>query len=45
MEQSVKKVFISWGEINAAVEILAGRISRSGLKLAAIGGRISGKHC
>jgi hypothetical protein len=38
MEQSVKKVFISWGEINAAVEILAGRISRSGLKLAAIGG-------
>ena len=38
MEQSVQKVFISWGDINAAVEILAGRITSSGLKLAAIGG-------
>lgn len=38
MQQSIEKVFISWGDINAAVEILAGRISRSGLKLAAIGG-------
>ena len=38
MEQSVQKVFISWGDINAAVEILAGRIAESGLKLAAIGG-------
>ena len=38
MEQSVEKVFLSWGDIQAAVEILANRITSSGTKIAAIGG-------
>lgn len=38
MEQRVEKVFLSWGDIQAAVEILASRITTSGLQLAAIGG-------
>ena len=38
MEQSVEKVFLSWGDIQAAVEILANRITSSGIKIAAIGG-------
>ncbi len=38
MEQRVEKVFISWSDIDAAVEILAGRIARSDLKISAIGG-------
>lgn len=38
MEQSIEKVFMSWGDIQAAVEILASRIARSDIKIAAIGG-------
>ena len=38
MGQSIEKVFLSWGDIQAAVEILANRITSSGIKIAAIGG-------
>lgn len=38
MGQSIEKVFLSWGDIQAAVEILASRITASGIKIAAIGG-------
>jgi len=38
MEQRVEKVFMSWGDIQAAVEILASRITNSDIKIEAIGG-------
>jgi hypoxanthine phosphoribosyltransferase len=38
MEQTVEKVFLSWGDIQAAVEILASRITNSDIKIEAIGG-------
>jgi len=38
MEQSIQKVFLSWGDVQAAVEILANRITNSDIKIEAIGG-------